>query len=77
MDRDLMTSKARQVDKFCYKRVYYIEADVLTAARLPSLCYSVTRDAIDGQGEKDVDRLLERFIEKESLLKTDKKALTV
>lgn len=39
--------------------------------------YDTVRDAIDCQGEKDIDILLQRLLEKESLLKTNEKALAV
>ena len=42
-------------------------------ASLPST-YDAIRDAIDGQGEKDVDILLQRLLEKESSLKNSEKA---
>lgn len=42
-------------------------------ASLPST-YDAIRDAIDGQGEKDVDILFQRLLEKESSLKNSEKA---
>ena len=36
--------------------------------------YGTIRDTIDGQGEQDINVLMQRLIEKESLLKADEKA---
>jgi hypothetical protein len=46
----------------------------LLAALPPA--YDTVRDAINSQGETDVDILLERLLEKESLLKANEKTLT-
>ena len=45
-------------------------------ASLPP-AYDTIRDAIDGQGEKDIDILMQRLLEKESLLKANERAFTV
>lgn len=45
-------------------------------ASLPP-AYDTVRDAIDCQGEKDIDILLQRLLENGSLLKTNEKALAV
>jgi hypothetical protein len=45
-------------------------------ASLPP-AYGTIRDAIDGQGEQDIDVLIQRLLDKESLLKADEKAFTI
>jgi hypothetical protein len=39
-----------------------------------SSAYGTIRDVINGQGEQNIDVLMQRLLEKKSLLKADKKA---
>jgi hypothetical protein len=39
--------------------------------------YGTIRDAIDGQGEQDIDVLIQRLLDKESLLKADEKIFAI